>query len=168
MAGIFRANEIVQAAVEAEKKGEDFYRCLAGRVQSRQIKELFEELANEEVKHKKRFEEILSRLEPVELPAHSDEEEYEAYFDALINSHMLFSCGWGEFLLNQVSDESEALKLAMNFERDSLLFFKEMKGFVPESEKKIVQQCVDEERGHLVRLKGMLPAESRDQITEDR
>ncbi len=168
MAGIFRANEIVQAAVEAEKKGEEFYRCLAGRVQNREVKELFEDLAQEETKHQQRFQELLDRLEPAELPAHSDQEEYEAYFDALINSHMLFSCGWGEFLLNQVSNEADALKLAMNFERDSLLFFKEMKSFVPESEKKIVQQCVDEERRHLVRLKGMLPAESRDQMTEDR
>lgn len=157
MAGIFKANDIVRAAVEAEKKGKDFYECLAGRMQNDKIKELFLDLAREEVEHQKLFQSILDRLEPVDIPAYSDQDEYNAYFDALINSHMLFSCGWGEFLLDQVQNEQEALKLAMNFERDSLLFFKEMKDFVPEGEKQYIDRCIAEERKHLTRLKQMMP-----------
>jgi len=159
MAGIFNANDIVRAAVEAEKKGEDFYNCLAGRVQNEKVQQLFKDLAREEVRHKEIFQALLDRLEPVDIPAYSDSDEYEAYFDALINSHMLFSCGWGEFLLDQVANEREALKLAMNFERDSLLFFKEMMDFVPQGEQKFVQQCIDEERKHLMRLKELMPEE---------
>jgi rubrerythrin len=158
MAGIFKANDIVRAAVEAEKKGKEFYECLAGRVRDEKIKALFTDLAAEEVKHQEIFQSLLDRLEPVEIPAYSDQDEYDQYFDALINSHMLFSCGWGEFMLNQVQTEQEALKLAMNFERDSILFFKEMKDFVPEGEKKFVDQCIEEERKHLIRLKQMMPA----------
>jgi len=157
MAGIFKANDIVRAAVEAEKKGKDFYECLAGKVQETGIKDLFIDLAKEELKHQEIFQSILDRLEPVEVPAYSDQEEYNQYFDALINSHMLFSCGWGEVMLDQVHNEQEALKLAMNFERDSLLFFKEMKDFVPEGERKFIDQCIDEERKHLTRLKQMMP-----------
>jgi rubrerythrin len=157
MAGIFKANDIVRAAVEAEKKGKEFYECLAGRVGDEKIKALFTDLAQEELKHKDIFQALLDRLEPVEVPAYSDQEEYDQYFDALINSHMLFSCGWGEVMLDQVRTEQEALKLAMNFERDSLLFFKEMKEFVPAGERKIIDQCIDEERKHLVRLKQMMP-----------
>ena len=157
MAGIFKANDIVRAAVEAEKKGEDFYNCLAGRVKNDKVQQLFKDLAQEEVKHREIFQALLDRLEPVDVPAYSDSDEYQAYFDALINSHMLFSCGWGEFLLDQVANEREALKLAMTFERDSLLFFKEMKDFVPKGEQRHVQQCIDEERKHLMRLKKLLP-----------
>lgn len=160
MAGVFKANDIVRAAVEAEKKGQEFYQCLAGRVQDAKIKALFEDLAGEEVEHQKRFQAILDRLEPIDVPAYSDQEEYNQYFEALINSHMLFSCGWGEFLLDQVHNEQEALKLAMNFERDSLLFFKEMKDFVPEGDRRIIEQCIDEERRHLTRLRQMMPAEN--------
>jgi rubrerythrin len=61
-------------------------------------------------------------------------------------------------MLNQVQTEQEALKLAMSFERDSILFFKEMKDFVPEGEKKFVDQCIEEERKHLIRLKQLMPA----------
>jgi hypothetical protein len=33
-----------------------------------------------------------------------------------------------------------------------------MKDFVPEGEKKFVDQCIEEERKHLIRLKQLMPA----------
>ena len=156
MAGIFKANEVVTAAVEVEKKGEAFYRRLAGDAKNSQVREGFEHLAGEEVKHRKIFQSILDRLGPIELPPWSREEEYNEYLNALIDTHFLFAGDWSKELLSRISSEKEAIMLAMTFEKESILFFTEMKGLVPEGEKSIVVQCIDEERGHLRQLKAML------------
>jgi rubrerythrin len=156
MAGIFKANEVVTAAVEVEKKGETFYRRLADSAKNVEVREGFEYLAGEEVKHREIFQSILDRLGPIELPPWSQEEEYNAYLHALIDTHFLSGGDWSEQLLSRISSEREAIMLAMTFEKDSILFFTEMKGLVPEGEKSIVVQCIDEEKGHLIKLKGML------------
>jgi len=51
---------------------------------------------------------------------------------------------------------TEAIETAMGFEKDTILFFVEMLEFVPESEKKHVKACIDEERSHLRLLASML------------
>ena len=123
MAGIFKANEVVNAAVEIEKKGEAFYRRLAGGAKNREMREGFEYLAAEEVKHRELFQSILERLGPIELPAWSQEEEYNEYLNALIDTHFLFTSDWGEGLLSRVSNKREAIMLAMTFEKESIKFF---------------------------------------------
>ena len=45
---------------------------------------------------------------------------------------------------------------AMGFEKDTIMFFLEMREFVPEGERKYIQACIDEERTHLRLLAGML------------
>ncbi len=156
MAGIFKANEVVKAAVEIEKKGEAFYRRLAEGEKNKDIREGFEHLAGEEVKHREIFQSILDRLGPIELPPWSQEDEYNEYLIALIDSNFLFAVDWSEGLLSRISNKTEGIMLAMTFEKESILFFTEMKGLVPEGEKSIVKQCIDEEREHLRRLKRML------------
>jgi hypothetical protein len=48
----------------------------------------------------------------------------------------------------------EALETAMGFEKDTIMFFLEMREFVPDGEKKHIQACIDEERSHLRLLAG--------------
>jgi rubrerythrin len=50
----------------------------------------------------------------------------------------------------------EAIETAMGFEKDTIMFFLEMREFVPEGERKYIQACIDEERTHLRLLAGML------------
>jgi rubrerythrin len=44
----------------------------------------------------------------------------------------------------------------MGFEKDTIVFFKEMQEFVPEGDRDAVQACVEEERRHLRMLAGLL------------
>ena len=156
MAGIFKVNEVVAAAVEIEKRGEDFYRRLAQKTENQAIRKDLEYLADEEVKHRKLFQSMVDRLEPIDLPAWSDEGEYYEYLSALIESHFLLEKKLSESLLSWVSNRREAVHLAMGFEKESILFFMEMKELVPEGERTTVEKCIQEEREHLRRLKGMV------------
>lgn len=158
MAHFFHANEIAKVAVEIEKKGRGFYLRAADAAKTEETKELFRYLAGEESKHEEIFAGLLERLGSVELPAWSSEDEYSSYLDALIESHALFSGGLAEKYMADAEDEDTAIRMAMSFEKDTLLFFLEMKNLVPESEKDAVQQCADEERKHLRILKEKLKA----------
>lgn len=155
MANIFKANDVVLAAVEVERRGKAFYDYLVSVTTDPRTKELFEYLAAEEVKHEAIFQALYDRLGKVQLPAWSNEPEYLTYLNALIDTHALFAYGDLSNVKAQVKTREDALRIAMGFEKDSILFFVEMKEFVPESEKKFVEQCAEEERRHLRQLAGM-------------
>jgi hypothetical protein len=99
---------------------------------------------------------MLGRLTPMQLPAGSDESEYWAYVNDLVDSHFLFNDPWNQRLISSVSSDKEVLHLAMGFEKESILFFTEMKGLVPSGEVETVEACIDEERRHLRQLAGVL------------
>ncbi|MDK2956591.1 MAG: hypothetical protein PWQ57_2087 [Desulfovibrionales bacterium] len=152
MASFFHANEIAKAAVEIERKGYAFYRKVAELAKSEETRQLFEYLAGEEHKHEAIFQSLYDRLGKIDLPAWSTQEEYGEYLDALITSHSLFTGGLAEKYMSQAADEDTAIRMAMAFEKDTILFFMEMRELTPDSEKSVVKQCIEEERLHLRRL----------------
>lgn len=154
MAHFFRASEVANIAIEIEKKGRDFYLMAAERAETPKIKEIFTYLADEESKHEQTFQSMLSRLGKVEMPAWATQDEYMQYLEALIESHMLFNA-LGQRFIDMAKNEEEAISMAIGFEKDTMLFFMEMKDLVPNSEKYSVQQCYDEERKHLRQLSKM-------------
>ena len=156
MAQFFNAAEIANAAVEIETRGQAFYLRVANAAKSAEAKTFFEYFAGEEAKHKGLFEALAKRLGPMELPAWSTKEEYADYLAALLDTHALFSGGLAEKLMAEAADESTAIRLAMSFEKDTILFFMEMKELVPDSEKPFLDLCIHEERAHLKMLRGRL------------
>lgn len=156
MASFFKANEIVQAAVDIETKGEAMYRKLMDRAENQAARNVFEYLMNEESKHKALFAEMLSELGDIELPAGADGDEYARYMSDLINTHILLGGNWGDSLQDKLETDEDALRFAMKFERDTILFFSEMEKMVPDTQKEHVQACVQEERHHLRKLAAML------------
>ncbi len=143
MASFVNAADAVAAAVEIEKKGHAFYKQVSDKATNPGDKEFFDFMAGEELKHEAIFESMLSRLGGVALPSGSDDDEYLLYVQALIDSHSLF----------MVNQEAQALLSplgqAMQLEKDTLLFFIALEEMVPESERKYVRACAEEERKHL-------------------
>ena len=154
MAHFFRANEIANIAIEIEMKGREFYLQAAQMAKTPKVKDIFMFLSEEEAKHEETFRSMLSRLGKVEMPAWATQDEYMQYLEALIESHMLFSA-LGQKYMAQADSEKDVIKMAMSFEKDTMLFFTEMKELVPISEKHAVQLCYDEERKHLRQLSNM-------------
>ncbi len=156
MAQFFNAAEIASAAVEIETRGQAFYLRVAQAAKDKDVARFFEFFAGEEAKRKGLFEALAKRLGPVELPAWSTKEEYADYLAALLDTHALFSGGLAETLMAGAADQASAMRLAMSFEKDTILFFMEMKELVPESEKAFIDWCIREERTHLKMLRERL------------
>jgi rubrerythrin len=155
MAGIFKAGDIIRAAEQIEMRGEAFYQRLVDAMAGKDSAacEMFAYLRDEEARHREVFRAMGVRLAPVELPAWAGEEEYMTYMRAMLDDHALFrSEGAGAVQHTR----EEAIRMAMQFEKDTMLFFFEMRELVPVDERTVIDRCVEEERGHLKELTRLL------------
>lgn len=156
MARFFSASDIVGTAIEIERRGRNVYSKAAAAATNPDVKSFLEFFAGEEARHQAIFEAMAGRIAKIEVPAGSDEEEYMEYVQALLDSHALFCGGAPEKDLANASDAIAAIELAARFEKDTILYFREMMDLLPPAEGSIVKQCLDEERGHLRQLTKML------------
>lgn len=147
---MFDPREVFQIAVRIEENGERFYRELAGRLDDDEVQELFSFLADEEVRHRRFYEGILGKSEPFE-PEESYPGEYFAYLRAYA-SNVIFSQETFEKKLGEIRSAVEALDFAIGVEWDSIHFYQELKGLVPESRRSQLDDVVAEERRHFVKL----------------
>lgn len=148
---IFQASEIVEFAVRIEQNGYAYYNGLESIVKNPAVKELITHLKEEEQRHETLFREFLSDLTPAN-PRETYEGEYEEYIKALVDNHVFAAKDSAEKALAQIQNEVDALNLAMGFEKDSILFFLELKDMVSEKDQRVVEQLIQEEKTHLKKL----------------
>lgn len=145
MASFVNAADVIAAAVEIEKRGYEFYKKASDSADKAEVKEFFSFMAGEEAKHEKIFADILGRIGGLELPTGAEAEEYMAYIQVSLDSHMLFT----EDVSKNISDP---FPLALRFEKDTIFYFMAMQDLVPQSERTYLQQCIDEEKQHILLL----------------
>lgn len=143
MASFINAADAIAAAVEIERRGHAFYLDVQKKAERPEDQEFFAFMAEEEKRHESVFVAMLGRIGGLRLPPGSDEEEYLEYLTSLLNYHALFVPGMEEAILKT------PLRMAMQFEKDTLLFFIELESLVPDAEKAHVRSCADEERKHI-------------------
>jgi rubrerythrin len=147
---VFEPSEIYQFAIRIEENGEKFYRKMSQKLHDDKVKELFTFLANEEVKHRNTYEEMVSKIEKYE-PFESFPGEYFAYLRAYADEK-IFSPKKLDEKMTEVKDSLSAVEFAMERELDSILYYQEMEKFVPENQRKSIEGIIEEERKHYVKL----------------
>lgn len=147
---IFDASEVFQLAVRIEENGEKFYRRMAEKFNDPDTKNLFTFLADEEVGHKKIYQEILSTIETY-TPHESYPGEYFAYLRSYADN-IIFSQKEFDTKLESITDVMSALDFAINAEVSSILYYQEVKNIVPENKHHQIEKIVDEERRHFTML----------------
>jgi rubrerythrin len=148
--GNFKASEIMQVAIRIEENGEKLYRHAKTLTDEPKIKDLFGFLAGEEIKHKKTFEEMVSKLESYE-PPETYPGEYFAYLRAYADS-LVFSPEEVAEELEELYDVDEAVEFAMEREIESILYYIEAKSLVPKSQADALDKIIAEERRHYLKL----------------
>jgi len=151
--GIFKASEIYQLAIRIEENGEKFYRKMAEKLENANMKKVFTYLADEEVKHKKTFEDMVSKVEKYE-PPESYPGEYFAYLRAYADN-IIFSQEKLEEEMSKIKGAISAIDFAIQQELDSILYYLEMKNLVLGSQRSLIDGIIEEERRHFVKLSGL-------------
>ena len=150
MADLFSASELLNIAIREEVNGAAFYRALAKKADSGALREFSEDVAQMEDDHAEKFRDLLGRIGDHE-PPESYEGEYEEYLSYLIEGRIFPVGADGEKLADEQKSDLEAVETAAEMEKNTLLLYQELLGFVPESQHEIVEKIMDEERLHLTK-----------------
>ncbi len=151
--------ELLNIAVRVESAGYSYYSKLAGKV-SGALKEFFTELANQEREHARRFEEIMTKYSSDSSIATWQNEEVSGYAESYAKA----------FIFPEIENEevSEtilgALRKAIEVEKDSIIYYNEIKRIVPDP--KPVEEIINEEKEHLRKLSEKLQSEDLSTYSE--
>ncbi len=151
----FNAEEVFQMAVELEDHGKVFYDRAAELVDDAGVKELFRYLGEEELKHKRKFEELKASLpeRAKGTSVHDPHGEMNEYLKMMADMHVFRTTEGVEERLRNIKSAEDALRLAMEFEKDSVIFFLSMQDATEEEKgKELIGHLVKEEQDHLRRL----------------
>jgi rubrerythrin len=138
-------------AIETEKKGTAFYKAVAAGAKTPQVKDFCLRMAAAEIEHEATFKAMLAPLTAYE-PTESYPGEYLNYINALLEHDVMPSEEQGRKLANEAESELEAIDFAIQFEKSTILFLHEMKNFVPEKDRSVIDKLIDEERSHVTGL----------------
>ena len=151
MSIFFSGDELMEIASGIERNGIAFYESLVAKSKDREAKAIYEYLAGEEKKHLTTFQEMLKSVGQYK-PPESYTEEYMLYLRALVDSVVFPDDKTAREMANKASSEAEALHIGIIAEKDSILFYYEMRNLVREPDRHIVDAIIDEEKTHLRQL----------------
>lgn len=154
MSVFFSAQELLQIAVGIEKRGATFYSGLLKRTQQPEVRATWDYLHGQEKNHIQVFQSLLDSLEG-ELSPEVFEEEFNFYLKALIDTTVFTWDKIESGMAEKASTDAEAINIALGFEKDSILFFSEMRPIVRQKDQKTVEWVIEQERSHVRTLSKM-------------
>jgi len=149
---VFTAGELYDVAVGIERNGVAYYECLAQLATDQCLKDTYNDLANMERHHVEVFQALRADAGLETLEPQADEAEYGRYLKALIDSSLFTNDSVAREMAKRASSPAEALQLALGAEKDSILFYTEMRDLVPQRERDAVTRIISEERAHVREL----------------
>ena len=153
MVTLFSAREIAEAAVEKERKRREFYKKVHDLTDDKDMKGLFKFLAEEEDRHIKIFEQIRDEL-PEGTHSSDYTEDMQAYMDSVVDDRLYSDIDSKDFIRKAI-ETKDVFRLAMGFEKDAILYFREFLPYLSEPDKRIVDELIEQEKDHLRKLAEM-------------
>lgn len=148
--------EIVAMAVETEKGGKLFYETVAGQSKDDNLKNLFAYLADQENQHIRVFEDIARNVKVPQDETPVNWEEVVPYLKAVTDSRYFLGRDKALRLAKEATTTEQAVKLALAFEKETLVFYLEALDMVPAINRPAVDALIREERAHVRKLTGFL------------
>jgi rubrerythrin len=151
----FNAGEVFKVAVQIEENGRRFYEESRENIEIAEVKELFSDLAQQEIDHKRKFETLLGQLPPESTVSTvwDPENEIDRYIKEMAGGHVFVSSADVENRIGRIRDAADALNLAIEFEKDSILFFLSLEEAMSgKKDQELIKNLVKEEQEHLRRL----------------
>ena len=150
MSVFFSGNDLVEIAMGIERNGLAFYESLAKSTENVSVKNLWKYLAGEEKKHVEVFQSML-KPQAERRPPEDYDEEAALYLKALIDSRV-FTDDKVARDMAQKATEAEAIQIAINAEKDSILFYSEMSDLARRLDREVIDEIINQEKSHLQQL----------------
>jgi rubrerythrin len=147
----FSSSELINIAIGIEKRGVAFYDIMARSTENGAARDTFQYLADMERTHIQIFQSMLGEVDKYQIPE-TYAEEYAAYLQALVDSAVFTDDAVTSEMASRVSSDIEAMELAISAEKDSILFYYELKEILPQRAQTTVNKIITEEKSHLSEL----------------
>jgi len=151
MGRVFSGKELIDVAIGIEKNGVAYYGSLADSSSDSEIKGMYRQLAEQEKKHIQIFQTMLGNVGDYQ-PLETYPEEYSAYLKALTDSAVFTSDQSARDTAKKVSSATEAINIGLTAEKDSILFYSEMRDLVKPAERDTIDNIIQEEKMHMRQL----------------
>jgi len=150
----FSGSDIIEIAVEIEKNGYDFYTRLTRQLRDAKAREAFAFMADEEKKHIEDFKNILGAVIKYD-PCEAYPQEYFSYLNSIASEYVFTKKDELKERMANIGTDKEAIDFSLGLEKDSILFYEEMKKIVPEKDKALIDSIISQEKGHVEKLWGL-------------
>ena len=160
----FNADEVFEMAEQIERNGATFYRETGAKSTDQQVKNMFLRLAAMEDSHLQTFQQMRKTLGDQEKGGTTFDPEGEAslYLQALADDRGFEGMKGRNVKLTGKESTRELLEIAINAERNSILYYVGLKEMVPtDTGREKVETIIREEVGHAAELRRQLAASPR-------
>lgn len=154
MPELFTGGDILNIGIEAEVLGEQFYTGVAGQATDRAVGEICERFAGEEREHARLLRQMSGEWEGAQTKLQASEETMD-YVRALVGQRMLPKADDAQALISGAKGLPDLFAIAANLERDSILFYYEMRDLVGTAAGSVVDRIIGEEKAHLATVQRM-------------
>jgi len=151
----FSGSELINIALGIERKGIAFYDTMARSTENTATRSVFQYLVDMEREHIQIFQDMLAEADKYEIPE-SYAQEYAAYLQALVDSAIFTDDMVTSEMATQADSDIKALELAIGAEKDSILFYYEIKEIMPRRAQPTVNKIITEEKSHLRQLSELM------------
>jgi len=151
MSIVFSSSELINTAIGIERRGITFYDIMAKSTDNEEARAVFDALVMMEREHINIFQDMLGEADTHPSPE-SSEHEYSGYLQALIDDAVFTDDLITSEMATEADSDIEALELAISAEKDSILFYYEMRDLMPRKAASIIDRIITEEKSHLQQL----------------
>ncbi len=148
--------ELIEAAIQVEKAGEEFYRKAADTVEG-DVRESLRELAEAERRHAEIFLSLLPKGFGEGTKGISPEEA-QPYIESLVNQTLLTYLNRCKEITRELRSITQILDFALGFEEESVRYYESLKEHVTTAAGPVVERVIAEERKHIDSIKAMMAA----------
>ena len=153
-------DEVYRVGMCIEQAGLDFYTRVAEKADSPETRRVFQRLAKDEKAHLAYFEsmEIKTAGGMGAAPADQDE-DLSRYVCSIVDGGIFRSLSQMEKLGRMKFDPESALELALQVEKDAVLYYSEAhRANKKRAAREALERLIDEEKGHVVQIQKRLEA----------
>ena len=152
---LLTGDELVEIAIRLEERGAAFYEGAAETATSPGITALFHDLAEQEMYHRRAFQGMGRDVVELALSPYQWA-EFQAYVGALLQQNLFDKPHGALSQAAGATEEGEALQAALGFEKETLLFYYELREALRGEGQQVLDDIIQEEKRHIRRLSGML------------
>ena len=144
----YTVTEALEQAIQTEKLGQAFYTRMSEKFQDNEpLKNLFDTLAAKERHHEQTFTSLKGRVGDQHV---ENWEEASKYMRAIVESEYFLGKNKSLPEMKNIQSIEDAVRFAIGFEKETLLYFHQMKDIV--DDKETMSAIIKEEQSHLVWL----------------